>query len=354
MRYAVSYTSGLKSIVLDELCEIAGQTEARSTLIGKRYDYFVFDFEGDPGVLLRLRSAENVFSVASCFGGVAVARSKGLGRLKEVLDASDFSGPLRAFASARRLELPSEPGFRLTLQAQGHHAFSEGDVRGMVLERLRAEPSLGPLREGADVHVRLQIIRDAGLLGLQLPPRPLKSRPYKLVTRPGSLDPTVAYCLARMGELKPTDICLDPMCGAGTIAIEAGEGFGPRLICGDIDRAALRMARENVREAGLRAQPGCWDALRLPLADASVDTVVTNLPYGKDIPLGDPQAFVTGLLKELGRVVRRGGRIVLLSTHGSLILRALTRVSPFRKEQELPLALYGFDATLLVMRRRET
>ena len=46
----------------------------------------------------------------------------------------------------------------------------------------------------------------------------------------------------------------------------------------------------------------------------------------------------------------RGMHPHLLSTHGPIILRMLKRASPFRKEKEFSLDLYGFDASILVLK----
>ena len=63
-----------------------------------------------------------------------------------------------------------------------------------------------------------------------------------------------------------------------------------------------------------------WDARQLPLENASIDKVATNLPFGKQIgTLQDLDSLYSAVLVELERVVRPNGRIVLLSSEFDLV-----------------------------------
>ena len=350
MLYALSYYSGLRSTVLDELRKTAGEISVERTFIGKRHDFLIFRFPGGPEALMDLRSAENAFALSGHFEGVPVSGNKGLARLREVISASDFAQALHALTRCRQIPELSNPDYGITLQVQGHHNFSLDDVRDLLRECLGAKSSLGSYSSTCEVTVRLQIIRDRGFLGVQLPQKTMRNRPYKLLTRPGSLDPTVAFCLAHLAAPCAKDTLLDPMCGAGTIPIEAAIAFDlEKILCGDRDREAAQVTQQNARAARVELDIGCWDALHLPFMDGSIDKVVTNLPYGKDIPLQNPDRFVRQLLRELGRLVRPGGRVVLISRHGPLILKHLKGASPFSVMKELPIDLYGFDASILVL-----
>jgi 23S rRNA G2445 N2-methylase RlmL len=101
-----------------------------------------------------------------------------------------------------------------------------------------------------------------------------------------------------------------------------------RILGGDIEPERVDAARKNVRggrkkpTAGDTSQPDIrqWDARQLPLPDASVDKVACNLPFGKQLRAAEqPAKLYPPVLAELERVVRPGGRIVLLSSEFDLV-----------------------------------
>src|SRR5206468_7807449 len=141
---------------------------------------------------------------------------------------------------------------------------------------------------------------------------------------PASLKPTVAAALVELSAPAARDVFIDAMCGAGTILRErADAGSAGRIIGGDIDAEAIAAARENV---GRVPQVALWDAQRLPLRTASVDAVVTNPPYGRRHGASDGiDRLYRSAMRETERVLRRGGRCVVLSGAPSELLHALPR-----------------------------
>lgn len=117
------------------------------------------------------------------------------------------------------------------------------------------------------------------------------------------------YCLAR-------DLCVD----RDVLDVASGEGYGAALLAGvarsvvgvEIDQASVDHARHAYRQPNLRFLAG--DAAELPLADASVDVVVSfeTLEHVRD-----QQAF----LAQVRRVLRPGGLFVV-STPDRLVYSA--------------------------------
>lgn len=99
-------------------------------------------------------------------------------------------------------------------------------------------------------------------------------------------------------------------------------GFSAGIFIGcDLDPEQLHLAAVNVRGVAkmtrgrvqlLRGNAGLVGGL--PLADASVDKVLTDLPFGKQFgSLEDNRWLYPRVLMELARVLRVGGRAVLLT-----------------------------------------
>ena len=118
---------------------------------------------------------------------------------------------------------------------------------------------------------------------------------------------TVAALDLRRGER-----VLDLACGSGDLAAEATRR-GARVIALDFSRAMLRRARaRRIGCAFVRA-----DALSLPLADASVDAVVSGFALRNFVDLDTA-------VRECARVIRPAGRLALLEVDRpeNAILRA--------------------------------
>lgn len=98
--------------------------------------------------------------------------------------------------------------------------------------------------------------------------------------RKGALRPSVAAAMAHLIAPSGGETIVDPMCGTGTL-IQECIAIQPdaRYLCGDSSEEAVQISRQRL--AGSAADIACWDALRLPLGDNSVDGFICNLPFGK-------------------------------------------------------------------------
>ena len=110
-----------------------------------------------------------------------------------------------------------------------------------------------------------------------------------------------------LGRVEPGAVVLDLGCGAGTDLLIAAQMTGPtgRVIGVDMTSAMLDRARASADAMGLD-NVAVHEALieSLPLADASVDAVISN---GVIDLVPDKDA----VLDEIDRVLRPGGRLQL-------------------------------------------
>lgn len=128
-----------------------------------------------------------------------------------------------------------------------------------------------------------------------------------------SLPPEVTASFAGVGnphaiaDLPEGTTVVDIGCGAGTDLLLAARRVGPagRAIGIDMTEAMLTRAAAGARLAGLtNVEVHEGDATRLPLADASVDVVISNgvLNLVPDKP---------SAVAEMARVLKPGGRVQL-------------------------------------------
>lgn len=130
---------------------------------------------------------------------------------------------------------------------------------------------------------------------------------------------STAFLLLILADLQPGEKLLDPMGGCGTTAIEAAVHFeGVCAITSDknpvVTSAAIKnciLARPHFAE-GSSVKAEDWDACNLAkIEDGSIDKVITDMPFGNKCRW-DIAASLPAMLGEVARVLRQGGRAVLL------------------------------------------
>lgn len=135
---------------------------------------------------------------------------------------------------------------------------------------------------------------------------------YKPFFYPGVLMPRIARALVNIAQ--PEDYIFDPFCGTGGILIEAGL-LGVKVIGSDVQRKLLLGAKMNLDYYNVDYSLMYQDASRLALSDKSMDSVVTDPPYGRSakIKAESIEILLRDSLKEIFRVLKKGKRAVFVS-----------------------------------------
>lgn len=328
MQYYAQTMPGIEKIAWLEIrARLKGATFREFLFTREKNGIVLFDYEGAPGDLLALRTVEDVFALA--LPPQKLTRDWGdLRALANLVAESPlFESALRQVGKARGGRAST---FRVVARKEGQHQYRRKDVGEAIargIER-RYRGRLRFIEEDADVEVWVNFLGSQVLCGLRLSDRSMRHRDYKAAQVEASLRPSVAAAMIVLAETGPDQVFVDPMCGAGTILMERAllNDGGGHILGGDIDRARAAAARRNL--AG-RAAVLPWDAGRLPLASASVDRIVTNPPFGKKIS-ADLDRLYPAFLAEAARVLRPGGRLILISSEYERVknlLRALPALS---------------------------
>jgi demethylmenaquinone methyltransferase/2-methoxy-6-polyprenyl-1,4-benzoquinol methylase len=111
----------------------------------------------------------------------------------------------------------------------------------------------------------------------------------------------------RLSGVLPGDRVLDCATGTGDLALAFKRAVGPsgEVVGTDFCAEMLETAPAKARRAGLEVRFEVADALALPYADRSFD--VASIAFGIR-NVDDP----VRCLREMARVIRRGGRVVVL------------------------------------------
>jgi tRNA (guanine6-N2)-methyltransferase len=287
----------------------------------------VFDYHGPAAGTLALRTTEDVFMQVAYREDISPLK-RDLRAINELIATAEETGrAVNEFLRYRRFSAP--PTYRVISRQYGRFEYSRKDLTATVWRALKQRyPRWTPVADDAQVEFWANMLGSRFLLGVRLSDRTMRHRFERKVELPAALRPSVAAAMVYLTDPQPGEVFLDPMAGSGTLLYERLQAgpFG-QILGGDIETERVDAARKNVR--GSRKKPGAgdppidireWDARQLPLADASVDKVATNLPFGKQLRGAQtPAKLYPPVLAELQRVVRPGGRIVLLTSEYDLI-----------------------------------
>lgn len=361
MRYFARVTAGLEQTAWQDIAR-----RAPAQLIGFGHRRIDFHSDAAPSALLALRSVDDVYVYVDLLRGLDHTRAS-LATIAQQIAQVDFTQALCICQQARGIAQP--PSYSVTASHLGRRNYSRHDIEQAAQSAIggrlpwRFIPNQPGANANAEADLDLRILLEDGwaLLGLRLGARPLHRRAYKVESMPGSLKAPVAYCLCALAQLQPDDRVLDPMCGAGTILIEAADlAHSGALIGADIQQQALAAARQNIqasgheprpiqpnslapeqRSAGLRFYLYQGDARTPQLPRASISAVVSNPPWDLQVSTnGDTAAFYTAMLAHIAYVLAPQGRALLLSTQAeafqlalgstpSLLLRSAAQISLF-------------------------
>lgn len=331
-------TRGLESVSRDELAAVPGVTAT-----GCGYRRVTAVAAGSLEPLLGLRTVDDVF--------IDLATWRGIGRHRAALnDVRRASGELDLRPAigicAGLRPVPRSPAFAISASFVGRRNYGVEDLKAAMAAGVTGRYGWRYCARDADadLSLRLFVEHETAYLGIRLGRVPLQQRAYRRVERPGALKPSVAAALLGLAGIESGMRILDPCCGSGTIAIEAALA-GAEVICGDCDSGALAATQANASSAGVCLRTCLLDARALPLANGSVDRVVTNLPWGRTVgnPEGLPDLY-RHLVAEAYQVLVPGGRVVLLTSQPDLVHQGR-----FRCREEREISFYGQTPTVVTL-----
>ncbi|ALU11888.1 rRNA (guanine-N2)-methyltransferase [Ignicoccus islandicus DSM 13165] len=155
------------------------------------------------------------------------------------------------------------------------------------------------------------------IIGLQVSgEESLHRRYYRIYEHMASLKPTIAYSMLKLAGAEEAEVLVDPMCGSGTIAIEATKFLIPKIYCFDIKKKYVEIAKANAKAAMVEdlIEFDAWDATKLHERVTDVDLIAVNPPYG--IRMGSPRK-VLKLYEDFSRssyqALGRNGKLVMIT-----------------------------------------
>jgi SAM-dependent methyltransferase len=341
----VDVAEGLGEIARDEAARLLGARAGAIVLEQPRAAPAVLrlHYSGDPRALLRLRTALAAF-VALRFPiprPKALLSNEHLPRLAGLIDEVITLHPPGAFATLELGAAGSDSSVmrRIAAELAGRAGLEVADERGDVFVRLR--PARGA--EGWEALVRIS-------------PRPLATRSWRVCSREGALNGSVAHAMALLTRPDARDVFLNLACGSGTLLVERLIAAPARRAIGcDTSDEALACARSNLLAAGqTAAELHGWDARALPLPDAGVTSLAADLPFGHLVGShAQNVALYPAILREAARVAAPGAPFALITHEVRLAEEILAQLPAWRVEQVLRITLGGLHPRIFLLRRGE-
>lgn len=256
-------------------------------------------------------------------------------------------------------------------------------VKKAVVTRLSAQYGIRWFEEsGVKYQIEFFILKDRASLMIDTSGAPLHKRGYRAEAVAAPIRETLAAAMAATARPREEVLFWDPLCGSGTIAIEAAmlhrriapgktrrfaaEEFaaipaslfrlareearegelhdGFEVFASDIDPGAVALAAENARRAGVSDTVRVFEAdARRISAPGRRGTIVTNPPYGERLMT---PAEVEGLYRELGAHFRSLApwQVYVITSHAGFERLYGRRADKVRKLYNgmLPCYLYQF------------
>jgi len=365
-------TPGLEDVAAKEIEELKGRVTKLSR--GRVY------FEGD----LRLVATLNYWG-------------RTIERVVLLLKESRVENLDEIYKEVRRLDfsiIKPHQSFAIRSKRVGIHDFTSIDIARIagqaVIDSYLASKAvrLKVNLDEPDVIVRVELIDSTLLVGIDTTgDEGLHKRGYRVYQHPAPLNATIAASMIRLSGWKCDEVLVDPMCGSGTILVEAAmmaknvppgkfrNEFAFTRIFGDELLEEVKGYRENleistptligierfekhIRGAKQILEFTGFNFIKLMKGDATrldefldaggVDVLITNPPYGLRIgKKGIIQELYSGFLRSASKVLRDRGKIVMITPEKELV-RCLAQDIGYSVE-ERPVAYGGIDACIFIL-----
>lgn len=140
----------------------------------------------------------------------------------------------------------------------------------------------------------------------------------------GELRPEFAYLMCLLGDINKTDIVFDPFAGYGAIPQQVIKYFPcKKIIASDINEQLITSLKKRFKNTN-RIQVLYNDALHMDgMENSSIDCIITDPPWGYYEEIDNIEQFYTDMMLEFVRVLKHGGKLVLLSARKDEFVSAL-------------------------------
>jgi putative N6-adenine-specific DNA methylase/tRNA (guanine6-N2)-methyltransferase len=311
MRFLLTTDPGIEDLAAQEAAERLPSASARVAPYGVAGRVVVEDGLLDP--LAGMSTIHHIIEVR------AEAQAKSLDDVRRIASGIEFP------------ELPDASSFRISSELTGAHLFSRRELEGAVGRAVQQRYGTRVDLESFEVQIRFDLYGTRVVAGVQRTTRSLGKRIRRARALRNSIKPTLAAAMIRLaGAHRGEGSLVDPLCGIGTIAIEA-KRINPELVvrASDWDPPTAEAARQTVNNHGLEIEVRTGDARALGgLFPGAFDYVVSNPPFGVRLARrASSGALYAALLRSFEGALADAGRVVLIAVKSETFRSAVDRTA---------------------------
>lgn len=183
-------------------------------------------------------------------------------------------------------------------------------------------------KEDADLKIHIIKPEDMWEVAVQITPRPLSVRPYKIKNMKGAMDPTVAYAVNSYARLESARSYLNVFSGSGTLLIEAALAYPSleKILGFDNNKEHLSLSIQNIKEAGLIRRVQVKECDIYDATDfGTIDAITADVPFGMSISKGeDLEKLYNVFVEYCEKVLKPGGRLVVYTSEYELLEKIIS------------------------------
>lgn len=328
MKIKLSYITGLRSVVLDELkkAKINSLYEIGDSVY---VEFSLINFQS----VKKLRSIARAYLVVreNFYNPTYISSHKSL--LSEIIDVVIVNDKFKTFK----------------ITCAGSDSTEVRSIASFVQNKYKLQ-----LSDEADLKIHLIKHGVVWEMGVQITPRPLSFRSYKVANMKGAMDPTIAYavnslCVSNVGSATSTASSINNVnsyfnifSGSGTLLIEVAECFPniEKVVGFDNDKNHLTLSIQNIKKAGLIKRILVKEGDIFDKPDlGKFDVITSDLPFGMSVSKNqDLQKLYVAFIEYCERVLNVGGRLVIYTSEFEII-ESLIFKSEFKIIESLQLKL---------------
>jgi len=273
-----------------------------------------------------------------------------------------------------------EQSFAIRAMRVGNHYFTSIDIARVagqaVIDAYKKNKGirLKVNLDEPDIIIRTDVIQNEIYVGIDTTgDDALHKRWYRIYNHPAPLNPTIASCMIKIAKWNKNEILFDPMCGSGTILIEAAlkernipigknRQFAYYKIFGEeipeikenediMEIYGMDKFMKHINGAILNARKaGVDDTIKFFQGDATkycmdADIIITNPPYGLRI---GSKKIIKKLYDDFLKRAKNVKKMVVITTQ-SEIFKQYAINHGFKIDMELKIKYGNLDAKIFLI-----